>query len=139
MVRTQFVDNELVRFERVEDDERDHAEWILIGEVAAADRGADLTMHLEYTGELWSMNVLGRILDDEVRRSTTALAELLSERAHALNRPSPRRSSRRSRPNVSLSRVGGEDVAELAGGDDGARRASAWRGSAMSVRPRRGG
>ena len=41
--------------------------------------GAELTMHLEYTGELWSMNVLGRILDDEVRRSTTALAGLLSE------------------------------------------------------------
>ena len=79
MVRTQFVDNELVRFERVEDDERDHAEWILMGKVAATDRGADLTMHLEYTGELWSMNVLGRILDEEVRRSTTALAKLLSD------------------------------------------------------------
>src|SRR5688572_10337176 len=79
MVRTQFVDNELVKFERVEDDERDHAEWILLGEVAAADQGAALTMHLEYTGELWSMGVLGRILDDEVRRSTAALAELLSD------------------------------------------------------------
>jgi hypothetical protein len=79
MVRTQFVDNELVRFERVEEDERDHAEWILVGEVATADHGADLTMHLEYTGELWSMNVLGRILDDEVRRSTAALAKLLSD------------------------------------------------------------
>jgi Polyketide cyclase / dehydrase and lipid transport len=79
MVRTKFVDNERVRFERVEHDERDHAEWILVGEVAEADDGADLTMHLEYTGELWSMNVLGRILDDEVRRSTAALAELLSE------------------------------------------------------------
>ena len=79
MVRTQFVDNELVRFERVEDDERDHAEWILVGEVAEAGRGAQLTMHLEYTGELWSMNVLGKILDDEVRRSTAALARLLNE------------------------------------------------------------
>jgi hypothetical protein len=47
--------------------------------VAPADHGADLTMHLEYTGELWSMNVLGRILDDEVRRSTAALAKLLSD------------------------------------------------------------
>jgi hypothetical protein len=79
MVRTKFVDNELVRFERVEDDERDHAGWILMGEVATAASGADLTMHLEYTGELWSMNVLGRILDDEVRRSTTTLAKLLSD------------------------------------------------------------
>ncbi len=79
MVRTAYVVNELVRFERVEDDERDHAEWILQGQVVDAGHGADLTMHLEYTGELWSMNVLGRILDDEVRRSTTVLAHLLSE------------------------------------------------------------
>jgi hypothetical protein len=78
MVRTRFVENELVRFERVQNDDRDHAAWILMGEVAAADGGAELTMHLEYTGELWSMSVLGRILDDEVRRSTAALAELLS-------------------------------------------------------------
>ena len=79
MVRTQFVDDRLVRFDRVEEDERDHAEWILMAEVAAADRGAILTMHLEYTGQLWSMNVLGRILDEEVRRSTTVLAQLLSD------------------------------------------------------------
>jgi hypothetical protein len=78
MVRSQFVDNERVRFERIEQDERDHAEWILMGEVTPADPGARLTMHLEYTGDLWSMNVLGRILDDEVRRSTVALAELLN-------------------------------------------------------------
>ena len=41
--------------------------------------GPQLTMHLEYTGELWSKKVLGKILDDEVRRSTAALAELLNE------------------------------------------------------------
>ncbi len=79
MVRTQFVDNELVKFERVQDDERDHAEWILVGELSAASDGPQLTMHLEYTGELWSKKVLGKILDDEVRRSTAALAELLNE------------------------------------------------------------
>jgi hypothetical protein len=78
MVRTRFVENEMVRFERVQNDDRDHAEWILMGEVSTADNGAELTMHLEYTGELWSMSVLGRILDDEVRRSTAALAQLLS-------------------------------------------------------------
>ena len=79
MVRTQFVESELVKFERVEEDERDHAEWILMGEVATTASGADLTMHLEYSGELWSMNVLGRILDEEVRRSTTALGHLLTD------------------------------------------------------------
>ena len=79
MVRSQFVADECVRFERIEHDERHHAEWILTGEVASADRGASLTMHLEDTGDLWSMNVLGRILEDEVRRSTLALADLLNE------------------------------------------------------------
>jgi hypothetical protein len=79
MVRTAHVVDELVKFERIEDDERDHAEWILQGQVVDVGHGADLTMHLEYTGELWSMNVLGRILDDEVRRSTSVLAHLLSE------------------------------------------------------------
>jgi hypothetical protein len=78
MVRTRCVDDELVRFERIEHDERDHAEWILQGEVAAADGSTELTMHLEYTGELWSMSVLGRILDEEVRRATGELSQLLS-------------------------------------------------------------
>jgi Polyketide cyclase / dehydrase and lipid transport len=79
MVRSEFVANECVRFERIEHDDRDHAEWILTGEVASADPGATLTMHLEYTGDLWSMNVLGRILDDEVRRSTVALANVVND------------------------------------------------------------
>jgi hypothetical protein len=78
MVRTHFVEHELVKFERVQADEREHAEWILCGEVAAVAGGAELTMQLEYTGQLWSKKVLGRILDDEVRRSTAVLGELLS-------------------------------------------------------------
>jgi len=93
MVRTVFEPDRRVRFERVQHDRRDHAEWILTADVAdVADssdvaataggdglRGAVITMHLEYTGELWSASVLGRILDDEVRRSTRALTSLLSE------------------------------------------------------------
>lgn len=96
MVRTVFEPDRRVRFERVQHDHRDHAEWILTADVAdvaeSADRAADvavaavegapgavITMHLEYTGELWSASVLGRILDDEVRRSTRSLTTLLSE------------------------------------------------------------
>lgn len=78
MVRTEHVLDERVRFERVQHDDREHAQWILAGEVAQAAGGAMLTMHLEYTGDLWSMNVLGRILDDEVRRSVAALTSLLA-------------------------------------------------------------
>jgi hypothetical protein len=78
MVRTEYEPGARVRFERVERDDRDHAEWVLRGEVAGADDGALLTMHLEYTGELWSMNVLGRILDEEVRRSVGELTRLVA-------------------------------------------------------------
>jgi len=76
MVRTVFEPGTRVRFERVQHDDRDHAEWILTAEVAdhAEHGGTALTMHLEYTGDLWSASVLGRILDDEVRRSSAALS-----------------------------------------------------------------
>jgi hypothetical protein len=85
MVRTEFDPGRRARFERVQRDDRDHAEWILtaevteIAEVANGEGpGAMLSMHLEYTGDLWSAPVLGRILDDEVRRSSVALARLFS-------------------------------------------------------------
>lgn len=89
MVRTVFEPDTRVRFERVQPDDREHAEWILdatvrngaettaAGDVRSGDTAcAVLTMHLEYTGELWSAGVLGRILDDEVRRGARALSEL---------------------------------------------------------------
>lgn len=81
MVRTVFEPGRRVRFERVQLDDRDHAQWILTAEVSGVDGadGAMLAMHLEYTGELWTSAVLGRILDDEVRRSSVALMRLFSE------------------------------------------------------------
>jgi hypothetical protein len=80
MVRTVFVPGRRVRFERIQHDDRDHAEWILTGEVGdQTDFGTHLTMHLEYTGELWSASILGRILDDEVRRGSAGLSRVFSE------------------------------------------------------------
>lgn len=82
MVRTVLEPGRRVRFERIQPDERDHAEWILtakVGEPETTGSGAVLTMHLEYTGELWSAPVLGRILDDEVRRGAEALTRLFSD------------------------------------------------------------
>lgn len=78
MVRTEFGVGELARFERVELDGREHAEWSLTASVAAADGGAAMRMQLAYGGDLWSAGVLGRILDDEVRRATRALTDLLA-------------------------------------------------------------
>lgn len=73
MVRTAFDAGRHVRFERVELDERNHAAWTLDTRVAEASGGAELSMRLEYTGQLWSATVLGRILDDEIRRGTAQL------------------------------------------------------------------
>jgi len=77
MVRTVYEAEHLARFERVQDDERDHAEWILMATVDAVDGGATLVTELTYTGKLWGSGALQRILDDEVRRGKAALRELV--------------------------------------------------------------
>lgn len=80
MVRSVFEPERRVRFDRIQHDDRDHAEWILTAEVGpATGTGTALTMHLEYTGQLWTASILGRILDDEVRRGSAALSRLFSE------------------------------------------------------------
>jgi len=77
MVRTVYEPDHIVRFERVQDDERDHAEWILMATVDAVAGGATLVTELTYTGKLWGSGALQRILDDEVRRGKAALRELV--------------------------------------------------------------
>ena len=67
-----------VRFERIQDDDRDHAEWILTATVDEVDGGATLVTELTYTGKLWGIGVLQRVLDDEIRRGKDALRELVS-------------------------------------------------------------
>lgn len=78
MVRTVFEPERHVKFERVQDDDRDHAEWILEATVNDDAAGALLTMDLEYTGDLWAESVLRRILDDEVARGQNALREVIA-------------------------------------------------------------
>lgn len=77
MVRTAFEPGRHVRFERVELDDRHHAAWVLDACVAEAPGGAELSMGLEYTGQLWSATILGRILDDEIRRGAAQLTALV--------------------------------------------------------------
>ena len=76
MVRTVCEPDRRARFERIQPDDREHAEWVLDATVRDAVAGSVLTMHLGYSGELWSASVLGRILDDEVRRGTDALSAM---------------------------------------------------------------
>jgi Polyketide cyclase / dehydrase and lipid transport len=79
MVRTAFEPDHHARFERVQDDHRDHAEWILSATVDEADGGATLTTELTYSGKFWGSGALQRALDDEIRRGKTALRRLVIE------------------------------------------------------------
>jgi hypothetical protein len=74
MVRTERVDGEHVRFERVEHDGRQHSPWVLEADLVPLGVGDAtlLTMRLHYGGRLW-MPVLDRLLADEVERSRPRL------------------------------------------------------------------
>ncbi len=82
MERTECVVHDLVRFERVADEGRDHAEWTLTTTLAAVEDGTRVQAELFYGGELWAGDgILRRVLDDEIRRAKTALVSLLDERS----------------------------------------------------------
>ena len=78
MARTECVDDRLAVFERAEVDGRNHAPWVLRAQLEALDPGTRLTMFLRYGGTLWTGGVLERVLDDQVRRGSEALLELVS-------------------------------------------------------------
>ena len=78
MVRTAFEPGRFARFERDQDDGRQHAAWTLAATVEPAEGGARLTMDLAYSGNLWASAVLERVLDDEIRRGKDALRGLVS-------------------------------------------------------------
>lgn len=75
MVRTEHDAPTRVTFERAERDGRDHAPWVLRGEVVDDVGGARLVMHLHYGGSLFGP-VLERLLGDEIDRSRPRLAAL---------------------------------------------------------------
>ncbi len=77
MVRTVDEVPTAVRFERRELDGRHHAPWVLRADVAAADEGSRLTMHLHYGGSLWGP-LLERMLGDEIERSRPRLLALVA-------------------------------------------------------------
>jgi uncharacterized protein YndB with AHSA1/START domain len=77
MVRTERVDLEHVRFERVEHDGRQHSPWVLDADLVPLATGSLLTMRLHYGGRLW-MPVLDRLLADEVERSRPRLLARVS-------------------------------------------------------------
>lgn len=76
MVRTALAEPTHVRFERRENDGRDHSPWVLDVTVQDTATGCTLTMDLHYGGRMW-MAALDRVLMDEIRRSRPRLLSLL--------------------------------------------------------------
>lgn len=68
MVRTRAVPGGEVRFERRERDGRDHAAWVLDGQISPRADGSRLTMRLRYAGGFGGA-LVERILRDEIERA----------------------------------------------------------------------
>jgi ribosome-associated toxin RatA of RatAB toxin-antitoxin module len=78
MVRTLSEPNSRVRFERVEEDGRSHAEWVLTATIDSDGSSCTLTMHLHYGGSLFTGGVLERVLADKIEAGRSRLAALVS-------------------------------------------------------------
>jgi hypothetical protein len=78
MARTELVDDRLAVFERAETDGRQHAAWTLRVELEGRAGGAatTVTMHLAYDGSLWSGAILGKVLDEEIKRGRQGLVRV---------------------------------------------------------------
>lgn len=79
MVRTVDEAPRHVRFERDEQDGREHAAWVLDATVEPSVRGdgSVLVMELVYDGNLW-VPMLDRLLRQEIERSKPRLVDLLT-------------------------------------------------------------
>ncbi|MGA9278585.1 MAG: SRPBCC family protein [Ilumatobacter sp.] len=81
MRRSEYRVDELAVFERSEDDGREHSPWVLRAELTDCAEDPVVTtlrMTLTYAGALWAGAVLERVLDDQVRRGSSALLELVT-------------------------------------------------------------
>ena len=78
MVRTLSEPNSRVRFDRVEEDGRSHAEWVLTATIDSVGSACTLTMHLHYGGSLFTGGVLERVLADKIEAGRSRLATLVS-------------------------------------------------------------
>lgn len=77
MERTVCEPDSLARFERREFDGRTHSDWILTATIDETGPGVRLTMDLHYGGSLW-LPALDRVLQQEIRRSSRRLVEMVS-------------------------------------------------------------
>lgn len=79
MARTVHLPGRQSRFERVEDDGRQHSPWVLDVRVDDSQEASTLHMDLHYGGGLFGP-VLERVLRDEIEQAKPRLLALLAER-----------------------------------------------------------
>jgi hypothetical protein len=77
MVRTACESPRLVRFERQEQDGREHSPWVLEGQVEPTADGSRLVMRLHYGGAFGG-HVLEHLLGQAIERSRPALLAQVS-------------------------------------------------------------
>ena len=78
MARTAHQPCRFVRFERIELDGRDHAEWTLSTRIEGAGSTSLVSAELLYGGELWTAGILERVLEQEIRQAKSALVDVVS-------------------------------------------------------------
>ena len=65
MRRTMNEEN-IILFERDEDDGRQHSPWVMRVTLAPSELGTNVTIDLSYGGTLWTAGILDRVLASQV-------------------------------------------------------------------------
>ena len=76
MRRTMNDDNVIV-FEREEDDNRQHSPWVMRVSLSPSDRGTNVTIDLSYGGTLWTAGILDRVLASQVDAGKAGLLRVV--------------------------------------------------------------
>ncbi len=72
MRRTMNEENIIV-FERDEDDNRQHSPWVMRVSLSPSAMGTNVTIDLSYGGSLWSAGILDRVLASQVDAGKSGL------------------------------------------------------------------
>lgn len=78
MIQVETSEPHHIRFERQENDDRSHSDWVLDAQVTEVGSASTLNMTLHYGGRLFS-NVVERALHDEIEASKQRLRELVAQ------------------------------------------------------------
>jgi hypothetical protein len=78
MIQVETSEPHHIRFERQENDDRSHSDWVLDAQVTEVGSASTLNMTLRYSGRLFS-SVVERALHDEIEASKQRLRELVAQ------------------------------------------------------------